>query len=213
MKIYLIYASIDTSVYDYEIKFITPNKPVFQKEGNKMKGLYAWTTKKKLLEEFVEARNGAGIYMYLKKEVSKEEYFEFKSDYNLLELKSYGYFIGYNDKHEKEYVNVVSTKNEFITITEDGIEYVQEEITDIVVGLSPYPCFNEKIMKACSLVGLLTQCQLFYGNDDDVDYISYQESFGLSVGSAIIHANDFGNELCLLIFLFQYMFEGCGRRG
>lgn len=210
MKLYLIYASIDAYIYDSEIKFLLPNQSVFQREEMKMKGLYAWTTKKKLLNEFREARDESNIYMYLKKEIDTEEFKIFKSDYNMLELKSYGYFKGYDEKHESEYINIVSTKNEFIVITEEGVTYIQEDLDEMLLNLDIYRCFNDKMMKAITLLGLKYQCDNMYGDEELVDYINYQMSFDVS--DSIIKPKDWKNEFSMLIYLFQYMFIGTGRK-
>lgn len=210
MKLYLIYASIDADVYDSEIKFLLPNQSIFQRENRVMKGLYAWTTKKKLLDEFIEARDDSHIYIYLKKEIDKEEFKVFKSDYNLLELKAYGYFKGYTEKNENEYINVVTTKNEFIVITEEGNNYIQEDIDEILIDLDVYCCFNDKLFQAITILGIKYQCDMICGDDDLVDYITYNMSF--DIVDTVIKPKDYKNEFSMLLYLFQYMFIGIGRK-
>ena len=212
MELYLIYADIDCKVYDKEIKYILPNEPVFQKDGQVMKGLYAWTTKKKLLKEFKDDRKDANIYLYLKKEVDEDELENFLDKYDMLQLKRYGYNKGTDENGKDRFINITSTKNEFIITTEFGAENMQEDIDEIFDHLLELRAVNDDVCKACCVLGIMRYWKAIYGEIDEIDYLNYQESFGLNPTAAAISHKDLTVEFNTLTYLFQYMFTGYGRK-
>ena len=72
MKLYLIYAIIPSNVFSTRIKYLIDNVKDFKTQGNDRVGLYAWTTSKKILEEFLEGRDH-DIYKVIKKEFMDDD--------------------------------------------------------------------------------------------------------------------------------------------
>ena len=110
--VYFIYVSIPQKIFDSKIKFLLSNTEDFRFKRNTMYGLYAWSTKKKIVKEFFELREPK-IYTLVEKEIDSEEYFEhFKSKYSNLELKIREY--DRKDGANLKTTEIVTTKNKLM---------------------------------------------------------------------------------------------------
>lgn len=200
-SIYIIYIKIDEDTFNI-FKYIIPNVHDFKWRDDNFYGMYAWTTSKSKLSEFLEIREKS-IFNISKKEIDDEEYKMFKSHYHLLELKRYDY--NSNRTNKDEYVKVVTTKNEKIEVQDNGSENYNE-FGPAVSSLFNYKIFKKDIIQALDIVGYTGLYDVNYGNLDYMDAANYNKSYGLTpLGNSIL-TNP--SDLSLLVYLFYYTFYG-----
>lgn len=240
MKVYMIFASINERVYDEVIKFYLPKQTVFQMKDGKYHGLYAWTTNKKLLKEFMDGRGKSNIYKVGKKELTDDSFIELKDKFDQAELKDYTYFSA-EKEGKKEYVHVISTKNEHNIVLNEGQFYIQEKIDMLLIERFPLMIIlNDKLLRALNLFGLVDEyinveawsgefsvydmCDILginaedYEDESDImqsirDMASNNESYNLNFYgySKSNQIKEYNNEFGILIELFGYMFVGDGK--
>ena len=202
-KVYLVYATIPYKIF-IKIKYMLPKIEKFKSKGNNMVGLYAWTTNKEYVEEFLEIRNNS---IYTVKKVDIEEKGELKSikdNYGTSELKPYEYYLDSDDK-DSEHVDIISTKNEFVCSTIDSEEYLFD-FGPSVEEEAPYVIFNDDIIEALDVLGYTDKYDLSFGDSEKVDLVSYNNSFGVSVMER--SKIKFTNQMNILLYLFSFFFYG-----
>lgn len=202
-KIYLIYVTIPEKVYNNRIKFLVSGEYNFRYKNGKVYGLYAFTNKKKIVNEFFETRNG-DIYNLVEKELDEHDYELLRTSYITLELKLRDYVFEDENGNEKS-IEVVSTKDEFVNSTIDARENLYEfgpKAHDI-----PVDVFKDKLLESLSAIGYVSDYYTRYGTDDERDFESYQMSFGMSTYGKMIHFTE-TNTFNVLLYLFSYMFYG-----
>lgn len=192
MKLYLIYAIIPSNVFSTRIKYLIDNVKDFKTQGNNRVGLYAWTTSKKILEEFLEGRDH-DIYKVIKKEfMDDEDIDKFKSVYNTLELHLYHY----NNKHSEtsgKGIDIVTTKSEYVNSVLD----LEANITGFgypTFALFDYSDFNQELKTALEILN--------YNYYYDSNALAFDEK------SESTKSSEEFNEVAGLLYLYGYMFGG-----
>lgn len=200
MKVYFIYATIPREVYDEKIKFLLGHEYDFRVKKDKMYGLYAFTKSKKLLNDFLYVRNKKNLYTVIKAEVDEYDYEHYRDERSNLKLQRSSF-----ETLEGETMEIVVTKNEEYIIKYDKEEYMHE------FGFKPYRdlnyvIFNKKLQNSLDKLGYVKLYDTFYGNEEDLGYVGYQESFNLTpLGNDIIPLY---SEVNVLLYLFRFMFMG-----
>lgn len=200
-NVYLIYIKVDNDSFN-TLKYIIPNVHDYIWRDEKFYGMYAWTSSKSKLSDFLETREEK-VFVTSKKELDSDEFELFKEHFYTLELNRYKYNTIRLDK--KETVEVVSTKNEYIEVVENGSENYQE-FGPTVSDRFNYKIFNKDIIKALDILGYTEVYDLNYGTYDDSVLADYNKSFGLTPLGNIISTTP--SALSLLIYLFYYTFYG-----
>lgn len=206
-KAYLIQAFIPSTIYDDRLKFLFSKAHDFRAEGDKMIGIYAWTDKKEIVNEFIDGRT-QDIYKVMKVDFcDKEEYEEFQRDYKELKLNYYKYKLSppfSRDSNASE-LEIVSTFNEYIQTTEYGQENMYE------FGLADIPDINYRIFKpdiidALDVINYTSEYDKNSGNEEDADNLDFQLSYGCSsLGHSLKF--DVSNEVNVLLHLYKFMFH------
>lgn len=110
MEIYLVNIEIPINVFNLQYIYFIDNSEKYVYRDNTMYGLYAWTTDKDLLEEFLNTRNKS-IFKVKSKKVDKKELKEMKKSYETHQLDWYIYSCKF--KGEEKGIGVISTLNEY----------------------------------------------------------------------------------------------------
>ena len=204
-KIYFIYASISEDVFNKRIKYFIDSRIIhkFRWKHGKLYGMYAWTTDKKKVKDFLETRNGS-IYTVIKKDVEDkdEELKRLRREYGEQELNYYSF------RHDDpEEMIILTTKNEY-TISTDNIEEYLYEFGGFNDYLKyDYRVFNEEIQLALDILNYNTQYDTNIGKTESIEYARYNSSFRVTpLGRTM---TDFTyNEANVLLYFFEYMFIG-----
>lgn len=205
-KIYFVYAEITESEFNRRIKYlVNNNNHEFRWKHNKAYGLYAWTTSKKLLNEFLEYRNN-DIYTVVKKELLDDyELEKVSKTYSDSKIKISKFYCDYEKSDKGNYVELPVTDNEHYNVSVCGEENMEEfgpKIPDI-----DYHMFNKKVQEALDTIGYTTDYDVSFSNDDDIAFADNQKSYGLTVmGRKYPYKKR--NEFNTLLYLFHFMFFG-----
>ena len=205
-KIYYLYAKIPENIYNKKVKYLISNNHDFRWKHSYMYGLYAWTTSKKILKEFIEVRENS-IYTLVKNDIlDKEEYNRIKDRYSDLELKSYRYYYNNSLKLDDESIMIVSTKNEYVHSTEFNEEFIYQfgpQVSDTF----PYYIFKDKIIDALDRIGYVSKYDIELGSEDDSNFANYNLGFNMTKyghKNKVVYNNDMNN----LLYLYRYFFYG-----
>jgi hypothetical protein len=182
-KIYVIYASIPSLLFDNKIHDFIHDPMRYKLSDNKYIGLYAWTTKKKLLDEFLNTRYKArSMYTVLKKELDDDDYIYFKKDNNQEKLSCYKLYHDIVEEDENKNVHeklndetprIVCTKNEYETIYDLGEQYLFDYMCQIVNF--EYLVLNDQYKLLLDKIGY---CDLFNRIFDGLtDYDDYDDFY------------------------------------
>lgn len=211
MKIYTIFAKVNLDDYNRIYKYLFPNKMYSNCtfSNNEWYGLYAWTTKKSLLDEFLEIRGGSNIYDVKsdKMELTDEDFKNWKLDYIEYKLGRYKYKHYYDNKTQD--VEIVTTKNEYTQVVENSSENFNELLRNLFndAPLIDYKVFNDDIIKALDCLDYTSFFISNYGTDDECDNLSWSESFSMTILGKPKIPYTF-DEVNLLTKLYSYMFYG-----
>lgn len=206
-KVYFIYVSIPEKIFN-KTKYLLGNIEGYRWKRDKMFGLYAWSTNKEIVSEFFEVRN-KDIYTLVKKDVDDDELDLIKDRFNNLKLDHRVYYLDKSEKLDKS-VEIVSTKNEFVSSTIDSEENLWEFGPPIEQDV-PYTMFNDKVLSALDLLGYCKGYELRYADGDQRDFAEYNLGFGLTpLGNKDKASYD--NQMNILIYLFSYFFYGENRK-
>lgn len=204
-KIYFIYVTIPEKVFNTKVKYLISNSHNYRWKNGNMYGLYAWSTKKKLIKEFLEIRNNS-IYTVINKEIDEDYYKEVKSTYGTSELKLLEYKHLDSNKNLNT-IEVVSTKDELRCSTIDHQEYLEEFGPSVYSDL-PITLFNDKLYVALDTIGYVSDYYSLYGTDEEADYYAYNKSFGLTCTGKSTKIFSDADTVNILLYLFHYLFYG-----
>jgi hypothetical protein len=202
--VYLIFIKVPRDEYDEKLKYLIGGirsrhvdftyKPV----KAHMEGLYAWTTSKKLMKEFMNTRYTKAFKVKKFDIDGKKKFKEFSSTYDGLKLEKRKFYFSlvydnWNDDNERDdlvegedYLYIVSTLEERLNCS----EYFEENIGEFVIGsdvdiFPDYTLFNSEIIEALDYIGynyfydtsiIPMICQLL----DETDYTSYNFPYNVT---------------------------------
>ena len=213
MKVYGIYALIPTEEFENRMSRLVYDKNRFKlsKRENYYYGLYAWTTKKKVVKEFLDIRN-KNMYKVQEIKIPKEDEKDFKLDFKFEELAYYKYIAG------KEEYEVLTTLNEFT----ESCDNRSENLSDLFYGkltneVADYMILKQDLIDALDIIGYTTYYDIECGGNPDVvtdeeaisrtDFAGYHVSFGQTVfGRNYVDFTE--NELAALLYIYGPMFVG-----
>lgn len=201
--VYLLNTKIPRHIYDSYIKFILPTHDNFRACGNDMvEGIYAWTDKKKYLNDFFELRprDLYGIITIVFDD--KEEFHKFSVDNKECRLDYHDFDSGSDDGKS---IGILTTFNEFIQVTENGSEYL-EEFGINHLDLVDYEIFNGKIIDALDELNYTYEFDSQYGDESRLDNASFQSSYNLSSMGSRLQFN-IRNEVNVLLHLYRFFFS------
>lgn len=209
-KVYLLY--IILSITEYKDKYYTIlEKPHQYKklDEERMIGLYAFTTKKSYMKEFLKVRNKKRFYLKTV-EMEEDEFHEWRIDNLTFELSKYPIP---TDKTKENNVIVLCTKYEYIMVTENTKELLIEQFQPYLTV--DYMVFTEEYQKALDIIGYTTMYDIIVGGDPNifseeemeerVDYANYNLSFNQTIYGKLYPIN-FVNQFNLFISLFRFSF-------
>lgn len=199
-KVYLINALIPRDVYDKKIKYILPRGSDFRSKGEYMYGIYAWCSNKKIKDEFLKSRRN-DIYNVVEIEFDdKEEFKKFKVE----QKESYLDYRKFETEIRDESIEVLTTFNEFIQVTEYGEENLNE-FSYSNIDLVDYLIFTDDIINSLDTIGYTSEFDKNCLDFDRFDNAGYNASFNLtSLGRQLKF--DVQNELSILLNLFRFFF-------
>lgn len=219
-EVYLIYASIPSILFENKMDQFVKNKMNYKFCNNYYRGLYAWTTDKKILFEFLDFRKGAkSIYTVIKRKFDKEEFQAFKSENSYEKLSYYTFHRDKDDessKSNKSAKTIICTKEEYEEVYDMGEQYIFDYMSQIITA--EYITFKDEFKLALDYIGY---CDIFnriydgleeYDNSDDFyfsrhEMSNFNNSYGLSYyGNKSIDIYD--NKLVIFINIFYEMIVG-----
>lgn len=213
MKVYGIYAIIPTEEFESRMFRFVHDKHKFSlsKNGNYYYGLYAWTTKKKVVKEFLDIRN-KDMYKVKELKIDKEDEKDFKLDFKFEELSYFNYKAG-DDEYE-----VLSTLNEFTEACDNRSENLDDLFYDVITNVvADYEILKKDIIDALDIIGYTTYYDIECGGNPDVT--SDEEAndrLALANDSRSYKQTVFGrryvdfteNEFAALLYIYEPMFMG-----
>ena len=234
-QVYLVYAKIPANLFNSKIHDFVSDKSKYILSNNHYTGLYAWTTKKILLETFLDFREGASkIYNVVKRKFTKEEFRIFSDEYRFEKMmyfripsrSSYDcdYSIGWvpnkNDldidknaffSTKDHSYQIVCTRSEFDNIFEYGHQYLLEYMYQIINA--EYYIFKDEYKLALDYIGYCDIFNITHDDEEDDFYFErsqttdYQKSYNLSYyGNPSVDI--FDNKVALFISIFYEMIVG-----
>lgn len=226
MKLYSIYLTVPTNIWENYLKRLVANAFMFKESSIKpdhMFGLYAWTTKKSMVDAFMEYRHKDIYTIREQPDISKYDMLMYKekwadqkiqeapiiSEINRFNI-SYddALLIRQNDKKASMKATCKSlylTKFEYVNIT----EYHEENWMEFGINAEmPYKFFNDKIIHLLDVIGYTLLHDVFWSmNGGVLDDASYQLSFNLTpYGNPVPFS--ISNELGLLCYFYRYPIFG-----
>lgn len=213
MKVYGIYAIIPTEVFENRMSKLVYDKNKFRlsKNENYYYGLYAWTTKKKVVEEFLYIRN-KDMYKVKEIKIPKEDERDFKLEFKFEELAYYNYKVG------KEEYEVLTTLNEFTESCDNRSENLDELLyEEITNDVADYEILKKDLIKALDIIGYTTYYDIECGGNPEVTtdeeandrlaLASDSKSYNQTVyGRRYIDFTE--NEFEALLYIYEPMFMG-----
>lgn len=192
-------------------------------------GIYAWTTKKDLINIFKMTRN-MNIFTIKKTSMDHDEYVDFKTKYSELKLDIRPYRIISQDtpKDKEPTADIVSTEFEFMNVT----DYYEEKIDELLneCTTTDYRMFKGLYRDALDYIlyatffcklhdhlpmeyilscGILDDDTINYEDafNDFLDESSYNSSYGIKMegvkgDTMIVNSNEF----TLFIHLYKFLF-------
>ena len=193
-KIYLIYAKIPSLLFDNKLCNFVKDSTLYNLKNGYYTGLYAWTTKKVLLDSFMDFRQGAvKIYKVKIRKFTKQEYNVFRQMHHYEELlyfkiptnDSYiddfdetGWIPKKNDSKmdiesfffkNKDVNQIVCTRHEVGELFEYGDRHLHEYMYQIITG--DYYAFIDKYKLALDYIGYCDMFNMihdgFYETDEE----------------------------------------------
>lgn len=209
MIVYFIYVRIHEKEFNHMISYMVSNKSEYSySESSRLyTGLYAWTTKKKYVKQFLKERTNNHNYIVREKEIDDVRFDIFSGDYKDLKLGEYKYK-GYKDK---KYL-LITTFNEHTQCE----EYARENIYEMLRLDVDYMWFKDEYIDALDMLSYTTLYDEYAGEDsrmystDELDHrldlADTNRSYGLTVlGNKLI--NMYGYSYILLQTLFRELFS------
>ena len=231
MKLYLIYAKIKTKEFDAKLKYLIGlvkndsfgfRYAKTNKRYNYYIGLYAWTTNKKLLKEFLIFHK-AKHFVIKKKCVDAKEMESFKKKYKDKKLSrrrlyhNIGGVLNPGQYGKDMYTEIVLTRFEYVNCSEE-LETNAYEFCYPHCATVDYRLFKDKWQRILDLLNYTLHYDLNqFDNTDNVtdkrleDYenrkevAEYNLQFGLTpMGNQIKLPVLFNNEYAMFIRLYSY---------
>jgi hypothetical protein len=176
-EVYIVYASIPSTLFDCKLHDFVNDESRYNLKNMCYTGLYAWTTKEDLLNQFMEFRKGAkSIYNIITRKFTKEEYHAFKKDNYYEELNYYKYFYDKDDnKHgsvNKFLLSIVCTREEYEKIYDNGYQYMFDHMSQILNV--DYLIFKDEYKLALDYIGY---CDMFNRVHDGLNYDGTYDDF------------------------------------
>ena len=237
MKLYKIYLSIPENIYNRRIKWLVSKETFtdyhFRKDGKHVYGLYAWATKRKIIDEFKSTRF-MDAFVINKSNIDEDDLADFKHKYSNLELKSRIYYFSVrydpnhfmyhednvdivdnasvNNKMEMISSEVVTTKQEWIESTHNLHENMDRYcMTSTKID---YKIFKSHIIDALDVLGYTITHDLKFestlsGDEAFSRQIKAERNYHHNVtikGNKLIKYHE--NEYVGLMYLYSYLFFG-----
>ena len=205
-KIFYIYASIPESIYNKKVKYLISNTHDFRWKHEKMYGLYAWTTSKKIVKEFFEIRKNDIFTMIKSDDYDDSELERLEDRYSDLKLECRRYYFDAKED-EKNSILIVSTKNEYVNSTMNSEEYLYE-FGPKPSEEFPYHIFKKKIIKALDTLGYTSKYDIEYGTEAEAESAQWNlTGFNLTKYGQNYKIH-FDNQMNILLYLYRYFFYG-----
>lgn len=214
-NVYIIYAKIPPKLWRSKISLILQTVEDYYFDDYVYNVIYAWTTSLKLLNDFKQFRKGAmkNIYIIEKELMDDDEYLQFKSEHKYTKLKYRDVPTNDNEYHgTNEYANVLCTKAEFLSATEEGREYLYNYLSGIIKV--EYRIFSEKYVNILDQCAYCDEFNYLYSDDDDYWYsdrymlTEYNSSFNLTMFGNQKKIDLYSNKFWIFINLFYEMING-----
>lgn len=217
-KVYLVYISIEESVFNSRLKYLVDDVHLYEKNNNTWRGLYAWSYKKKDVTKFLELRNKK-IFNVVEKDID-DDYINLmlKNKYDMLKISN-NWFISsakikrsdiidgvITDEDKESMTSVYTTKEEYVNST----EFMDENMFEFLpIPDVDYLYFLDSMVEILDIL----QYTFWYDchrsvNTSRQDYAAYQESFNLTPCGNKLYVNMDSNELYALLYLYSYAFFG-----
>lgn len=204
-KVYLVYAKIPTYLWVNKFKYLVPNETEFVEKDNHMVGVYGWTTRKDIKNEFIETRSDANIFKVVKHDNIDDDLKQLlvtKLDECQIEFRDYS-------NGEEDAIIIPTTKFEYVASTFDGPENLAEFNSACLSEMYTvdYKIFSDKMRKALEILDFPSKTVYNGRDDEEADLYEFNKSYGLTISGYNI-ANTEDNEYNTLITLYDYMFLG-----
>ena len=210
-KVYVIYIKIPERYYNDCLKFLIPKESIFRYNSGNYSGIYAWTTNKKDLEEFISLR-GKDKYKVQKFELDSDEFKEFKRKYIAFRLYRYTYYFD-NEYDDDKSSTVLTTRFEYIESTDNMCENM-DAYSLRVNPEADYVIFKQKYIDFLDIIGYTSRFDLLSGDDDSGNsrksYADFQNSFNMTPfgHTNVVDACGVYDQMAVLLYLFKYPFYG-----
>lgn len=110
MEVYLINIEIPINIFNLQYIYFIDNSEKYVYKNNIMYGLYAWSTDKTMVDEFMNTRSES-VFKVRSKKVDKKGLKELKKKYKTHQLDLFMYKIKH--KGELKDMGIISIENEF----------------------------------------------------------------------------------------------------
>ncbi len=227
MKVYLIYITIATYLFNSKYKYLIDgvnNLNYRYTKGDNVVVLYAWTTKKKYVKRFLSERCQDIFQVKTKEYDDEEEFTEFASNQHslMLEKTDIALFPGY-DGYERLSGKSIIDKDHFIEMVVTEYEkhnfsiYGSENMNEFGPKAEPdmdYAIFNDDIQEALSVLGYCTlydstYIQSFPESDEKVErFERAMHVINFSDDAKDKITNLLRTEYVIFIYLYSYTFVG-----
>lgn len=204
IKVYLIYARLTEEEYQSIFNWLYRANYKTDSQGYRV-GLYAWTKSEKKLKAFKKTRPDKFVYKEMK--ISKEEYPSFRTENIIYRLDYYNYH--YNTENvedineEDNVISILTTKNEFVTASEDNAAYAINEML-IECTVIDYEIFTDPVKNLLDKIGYTYNHDNLYGDEESRDLVSQYYGFGITpLGNKYVNPFDNINEINTLMILFK----------
>lgn len=207
-KIYLVYLKIEERKWR-ELKYLVSYNCNFRWKNGYIIGLYAYTTKKKLLKEFLELRL-PGIFIVRDMEFEdEEEAGKFHNQNYLLQIKRHRFYMDEADEGktlteeelEEKTMEIPTTREEYQNATNFLNENLYEFGPRVTLRMSPQ-VFKRSIIHALSRLDYISKWMMEY---DDTFVVEGCEADLHSFGKNHLQ---FHNQVVGLLYLYREVFCG-----
>lgn len=218
MTVYIVYARfplyLNYWVSDFVDPFKDPDFAIHDKE-ERMCGIYGWTTKKDIFEEFMKIRT-TDYFIYKTKTFKKDEFKSFKKAYKVCKLDRR--YFGKSDMVNASGCSIVSTLFEHRNITDaDYISFDTIWYRLLGCACEDYYFLSDELTAAIDLIGYTTEYDSMIGGDPSAfldeeiesrcEFAQYNASYGLTVnGQSYIPM--ISNQVALFIMMYEPTFLG-----
>lgn len=214
MKVYILELLIPINIFNSkQLTVFLPSKRYYEEiDGNLMKGIYAWSKKKSVINKFLSYRDASNYRGHVC-DMSKEEFFIFKEKYSECKISKYRYVC--NPDHYKDDMNTIredndssdqwtelyTTQYEYVNCT----DYLDENMFENgLVAKVNYRAFSPEFIEILDNLGYTTIFDTMYSNieygEEARDVANYQLSYGKTPLGNDIPATLYNETSALLLF-------------